>query len=235
MSDLIDNARHIHGKVTTADTKLLENLGEEKWAPNDAWRVLRIQSEFVEGFEALANVGPAISLFGSARTKEGPLLEAAETIGRELAGRGYALITGGGPGLMEAANRGAFAAGGRSIGCGIELPHEQELNPYINLGVNFHYFFVRKVMFVKYSQGYIVMPGGFGTMDEFFEAVTLSQTGKIKHFPVVLFGSQYWAGLLDWLRGTMLGEGNISQEDVDSLYVTDDPVEAVALVTGSDQ
>ncbi|MDR1790924.1 MAG: TIGR00730 family Rossman fold protein [Propionibacteriaceae bacterium] len=222
---------HVHGKVTTADQRLLENLGEEHWVHYDAWRALRIQSEFVEGFGALAQLGPAAAVFGSARTPVGdPFYQAAEEIGKLLVESGKAVITGGGPGIMEAANKGAFEAGGHSVGLGIELPHEQELNRYITLGVNFRYFFVRKMMFVKYSQGFIVLPGGFGTMDEFFEAITLVQTHKIDAFPVVLYGTDYWTGLLDWLRGQQASRGYIDPGDVDTLLLTDDPKQAVQLL-----
>ena len=175
----------------------------------DPWRVLRITAEFVEGFDALAEVGPAVSVFGSARVEEGsPLYETARALGGHLADAGFAVITGGGPGLMAAANRGCHEAGGFSIGCNIELPHEQWLNPWVDLGVEFRYFFARKTMFVKYADGFVIMPGGFGTLDEFFEALTLIQTGKIRHFPVFLVGTAYWAGLLDWLRTTALARGD---------------------------
>ncbi|MDR1833066.1 MAG: TIGR00730 family Rossman fold protein [Propionibacteriaceae bacterium] len=225
--------RHIHGKVTTADLRLLENLGEEHWVHYDAWRALRIQAEFVEGFGALAQLGPAVAVFGSARIAEDdPFAKAAEQMARLLVRAGRAVITGGGPGVMQAANRGAWEEDGVSVGLGIELPHEQVLNPYITLGVNFRYFFVRKVMFVKYSQGFIVLPGGFGTMDEFFEAVTLAQTGKIEHFPVVLFGSEYWNGLIGWMREQMLARQYIDEIDLTAMIITDDPEEAVKAATG---
>ena len=220
--------------VRTTDARLLDHRGDAEWLHADPWRVLRIQSEFVEGFEALAEVGPAISVFGSARTRpDEPLYECAQRIGELLVDRGYAVITGGGPGMMEAANRGAWEAGGTSIGLGIELPHEQGLNQWVNLGVNFRYFFARKTMFVKYSRGFIVMPGGFGTMDELFESATLVQTGKIRSFPVVLVGTDYWSGLVDWIRSSMVDAGMISPGDVDLLRVVDDPEEAVRLATGA--
>ena len=187
---------------TTTDQRLLDGHGASDWVHTDPWRVLRIQSEFVEGFGTLAELGPAVSVFGSARTPEDhPDYETAIRIGAELAKADFTVITGGGPGMMEAANKGAADAGGVSVGLGIELPFEQGLNPYVNLGINFRYFFARKTMFVKYAQGFIVMPGGFGTLDELFEALTLVQTRKVTSFPVVLFGAAYWRGLLDWLAG----------------------------------
>lgn len=197
----------------------------------DPWRVLRIQSEIVHGFDSLASVGPAVSVFGSARTDENdPFYTQAVEVGRLLVGREFAVITGGGPGIMEAANRGAHEAGGRSIGCNIELPHEQGTNAYVDLSVNFRYFFVRKTMFMKYSEGFIIFPGGFGTMDELFEALTLIQTGKVRNFPVVLFGTDYWRGLVAWLRETMLADHKISPGDVDLMFLTDDPAEAVEVI-----
>ena len=199
----------------------------------DPWRVLRIQGEFVHGFDGLANIGPAVSVFGSARTDEAdPYYVHAVAVGRLLAERGFAVITGGGPGIMEAANRGAREADGKSIGCNIELPHEQGTNAYVDLSINFRYFFVRKTMFMKYSEGFIIFPGGFGTMDELFEALTLIQTGKVRNFPVVLFGTAYWRGLIAWLRDTMLADGKINPTDVDLLVQTDDPAEAVEVITG---
>ena len=218
----------------TADASLLQTEHSADWKHTDPWRVLRIQSEFVEGFEALAKVGPAISVFGSARTRpDEPWYRCAQRIGELLVQRGYAVITGGGPGVMEAANRGAWEAGGISVGMGIELPHEQSMNQWINRGVNFRYFFARKTMFVKYSQGFIVMPGGFGTMDELFESATLVQTGKIRSFPLVLVGTEYWSGLVEWIRSSMVDAGMISPGDVDLLHVVDDPEEAVRLATGA--
>ena len=199
----------------------------------DTWRVFRIMSEFVEGFERLGNVGPSVSVFGSARTPEGaPYYELGVAVGRELAERGYAVITGGGPGIMQAANEGARKAGGVSVGLNIALPHEQHVNPYVDAphDLTFEFFFVRKTMFVKYAQGYVVLPGGFGTMDELFESLTLIQTRKTARFPVVLMGSDYWAGLLDWIRGTLLDGGYISPEDPDLFTLTDDPVEAVDVI-----
>jgi uncharacterized protein (TIGR00730 family) len=212
-----------------ADQALLEQRDSADWAHRDPWRVLRIQSEFVEGFDALSDLPPAVSIFGSARTKpDHPMYVAAEEIGRRLVDRGFAVITGGGPGIMEAGNRGAHAADGTSVGLGIELPHEQGMNEYITLGVNFRYFFARKMMFIKYSQGFITMPGGFGTLDELFEALTLIQTGKVTHFPVVLFGRDYWSPLVDWVRHTMAEGGYIALGDLDLLTITDDIDEAVA-------
>jgi uncharacterized protein (TIGR00730 family) len=189
---------------------------------------MRIQSEFVEGFGALAELGPAVSVFGSARTKpDHEDYRAGETVGRLLVEAGYAVITGGGPGVMEAANKGAAEAGGTSVGLGIELPFEQGVNEFVNLGINFRYFFARKTMFLKYAQGFIVMPGGFGTFDELFEAVTLVQTHKVTQFPLVLVGKDYWGGLLEWIRSTALTHGTISEADLDIMYLTDDPAEAV--------
>ena len=198
---------------------------------SDPWRALRILSEFVEGFDAMAKVGPAITVFGSARTRpEDPVYELARTIARRLAEAGYAIITGGGPGTMEAANRGCREGGGLSVGCNIELPHEQGMNAYVDLGVEFRYFFARKTMFVKYADGFVILPGGFGTLDELFEALTLIQVGKVRHFPVVLVGRAYWAGLLDWIRDTLVTRGAVDATDLDLLRVTDDPDEVVGLV-----
>lgn len=212
--------------------RLLSEQDTPHWLHEDPWRVLRIQSEFVEGFGALAELGPAISVFGSARSLPGaPDYEAGVDVGRRLVEAGYAVITGGGPGIMEAANKGAHDAGGISVGLGIELPFEQGLNEYVNLGMNFRYFFARKTCFVKYSQGFVVLPGGFGTFDELFEALTLVQTRTITRFPVVLVGHAYWDGLVDWLRDVVLADGKISPGDPDLILVTDDLDEAVAYVT----
>jgi len=200
----------------------------------DPWRALRILSEFVEGFDALSILGPAISIFGSARTpREDRFYRAAEQTGRAIAERGYAVITGGGPGVMEAANKGCKEAGGMSVGCNIELPDEQGLNDYVDLGVEFRYFFARKTMFVKYARGFIIFPGGFGTLDELFESLTLAQTGKIDHFPIVLFGHDYWDGLLQWIRGEGLPRAYLQPQDLDLVRVTDDPEEAAELATRS--
>ncbi|GAA4700190.1 TIGR00730 family Rossman fold protein [Nocardioides nanhaiensis] len=218
---------------TTTDQRLLDSRGPSDWVHTDPWRVLRIQAEFVEGFGALAELGPAIGVFGSARTPvDHPSYAQGVEVGRKLVEAGYAVITGGGPGAMEAANKGACEAGGVSVGLGIELPFESGLNEWCDVGINFRYFFARKTMFVKYSQGFVVLPGGLGTLDEMFEALTLAQTQKVTAFPVVLLGTDYWAGLLDWLRETVLADGKINPEDLDRLMVTDDVDEAVAAVTG---
>ncbi len=216
---------------TTADQRLLDSRGPSDWVHTDPWRVMRIQAEFVEGFGALADLGPAISVFGSARTPvEHAEYALGERIGRLLAEADFAVITGGGPGGMEAANKGASEAGGTSIGLGIELPFEAGLNQWVDKGINFRYFFARKTMFVKYSQGFCVLPGGVGTLDELFEAMTLVQTRKVTEFPIVLIGVDYWSGLLDWLRSTVLPGGKIKQSDLDMLMLTDDPEEAVQVM-----
>jgi uncharacterized protein (TIGR00730 family) len=216
---------------TTTDQRLLAGPGGAEWVHGDPWRVMRIQSEFVEGFGALAEVGPAVSVFGSARTKpDHPDYALAEAVGRGLVEAGYAVITGGGPGIMEAANKGASQAGGLSVGLGIELPFEQGMNQWVDLGVNFRYFFARKTMFVKYAEGFVVLPGGFGTFDELFEALTLVQTHKVTEFPVVLVGTEYWSGLLDWLRTSVAGRGMIGEADLRLVTLVDDPGEAVAHV-----
>src|SRR3954469_20980574 len=213
--------------ATTTDQRLLDTSGSTEWLHGDPWRVLRIQSEFVEGFSALAEVGPAVSVFGSARVlRHHPDYALAERIGRGLVEAGYAVITGGGPGIMEAANKGASQAGGLSVGLGIELPFEQGMNAWVDLGVNFRYFFARKTMFVKYAQGFIVLPGGFGTFDELFEALTLVQTHKVTEFPIVLVGRDYWQGLLDWLAGPVRERGMIGDVELGLLTVVDDPDEA---------
>lgn len=220
---------------TTSDQNLLARGGGAEWVHADPWRVMRIQSEFVEGFGALAEVGPAVSVFGSARTKpHEPEYQLGMEIGRGLVEAGYAVITGGGPGIMEAANRGAMEAGGLSVGLGIELPFEQGMNQWVDLGVNFRYFFARKTMFVKYAQGFVVLPGGFGTFDELFESLTLVQTHKVTEFPIVLVGTSYWKGLLDWLRGPVVDQGTISEKDLDLIQLVDDPEEAVLLVCERD-
>ncbi len=215
----------------TTDQRLLDSRGPSDWVHADPWRVLRIQAEFVEGFGALAELGPAISVFGSARTRpEDPSYAVAEEAGRKLAEAGFAVITGGGPGVMEAANKGASEAGGVSVGLGIELPFESGLNPWVDVGINFRYFFARKTMFVKYAQGFVVLPGGLGTFDELFEALTLVQTQKVTSFPVALLGVDYWQGMLDWLRDTVLADGKISASDLDMMILTDDVDEAVRLM-----
>lgn len=218
-------------QATTTDQRLLQGRGSVDWVHSDPWRVLRIQAEFVEGFGTMAEVGPAVSVFGSARTpRDNPLYALATEVGAKLADAGFATITGGGPGLMEAANKGACQNKGVSVGLGIELPFEERLNKYVTLGINFRYFFVRKVMFLKYSQGFIVLPGGFGTFDELFEALTLVQTKKVTSFPIVLLGTAYWQGLLQWLEHSVEGEGYIGNGDRGLLYLTDDVDEAVALM-----
>jgi uncharacterized protein (TIGR00730 family) len=225
------------GRRRTSDEQLLESTTLAEPSPRapelgafthtEAWRVLRIQGEFVYGINALAEVGAAVSVFGSARFGEShPMYDAARRLGGLLVHAGFAVITGGGPGVMEAANRGAFQAGGLSIGCNIELPFEQVGNPYTNLAINFRYFFVRKMMFVKFSNGFVIFPGGFGTLDELFEALTLVQTRKISRFPIILYGRSYWRGLLDWITQTQLAAGTISPEDLDLLVLTDSVEEA---------
>ncbi|MEU3453181.1 TIGR00730 family Rossman fold protein [Micromonospora sp. NPDC006766] len=214
--------------TSTADQRLLDSRGRGDWKTKDAWRALRILSEFVEGFDTLADLPPAVSVFGSARSRpESPECRMAEDLGAALARAGYAVITGGGPGVMEAANRGASEAGGVSVGLGIELPFEQGINDWVDLAIDFRYFFARKTMFVKYAQAFVVLPGGFGTMDELFEALTLVQTGKVTRFPVVLMGLDYWRGLIDWLRDSMAAEGKIGPTDLDLICLTDDVEEAV--------
>ncbi|WP_227996534.1 TIGR00730 family Rossman fold protein [Nocardia australiensis] len=218
----------------TADQNLLDRHGPSDWVHTDPWRVLRIQAEFVEGFGALAEVPRAVTVFGSARTPPGhPEYEAGHALGGALARAGFAVITGGGPGAMEAANRGASEAGGYSIGLGIELPFEQSLNEWVDLGINFRYFFARKTMFVKYSQAFVCLPGGFGTLDELFEALTLVQTRKITRFPIILFGTKYWAGLVDWLRDSLAGSGKIASGDLGLLRVTDSVDEVCDIVLGA--
>jgi hypothetical protein len=217
--------------ATTTDQRLLDKRGPADWVHTDPWRVMRIQAEFVEGFGLLAELGIAVSIFGSARALRGSTeYQVAERIAEGLTHEGYAIITGGGPGIMEAANKGAAEAGGVSVGLGIELPLEIGLNQYVDIGLEFRYFFVRKTVFVKYSQAFVVLPGGFGTMDELFEALTLVQTGKITKFPIVLVGSSYWSGLLSWLKTTMLAAGNISPADLELLHVADDADEVVRII-----
>lgn len=197
----------------------------------ESWRVFRIMGEFVEGFEELADLGQCVTIFGSARTKpEDPYYQACVETARLLGEAGLSIITGGGPGMMEAANKGAQEAGVRSVGLNIELPFEQDVNRFADLKIHFRYFFVRKTMFVKYAQAFVIFPGGFGTLDELFESLTLIQTGKVSHFPVVLFGSEYWTGLLEWLKTTMLAKGNIAPKDLDLFVVTDSPKEAADFV-----
>ena len=223
----------LRGPMIPTDTttgNLLAPEDSTDWLHMDPWRVLRIQAEFVDGFGALAELGPAVTVFGSARTpRTDPMYRAARHVGRKLAEAGVAVITGGGPGIMEAANSGAAKAGGKSVGLGIELPHEQGINKWVNLGMTFRYFFVRKTMFVKYSSGAIIFPGGFGTLDEAFELLTLVQTHKVARVPVVLFGTEYWKGLMGWLEGTVMEAGNISALDPDLVVMTDDEDEAVRI------
>jgi uncharacterized protein (TIGR00730 family) len=217
--------------ATTTDQRLLDRRGAADWVHTDPWRVMRIQAEFVEGFGLLAELGPAVSIFGSARTARGTLeYQTAEAIASGLVKAGYAVITGGGPGIMEAANKGASEAGGVSVGLGIELPLEMGLNDYVEVGLEFRYFFVRKTVFVKYSQAFVVLPGGFGTMDELFEALTLVATGKITKFPVVLVGREYWSGLLAWLKDTMLSRGNIGPAEFSLITLADHPEEVVTVI-----
>ncbi|MGI6756060.1 MAG: TIGR00730 family Rossman fold protein [Atopobiaceae bacterium] len=214
--------------TTSTTSHLLSHEEDTDWLHMDPWRVLRIQAEFVDGFGALAEIGPAVACFGSARTpRSDPMYHAACRVARKIAQQGVAVITGGGPGIMEAANFGASQVGGTSVGLGIELPHEQGLNSYVNLGINFRYFFVRKTMFVKYSSGAIVFPGGFGTLDEVFELLTLVQTHKVATTPVVFFGKEYWSGLLAWIQDTVAQKGYVSPFDPDLIEVTDDEDEAV--------
>lgn len=217
---------------TTTDQRLLDGRGTADWVHTDPWRVMRIQAEFVEGFGLLAELGPAVSVFGSARTKpDSADYELAVEIGERLVEAGFAVITGGGPGIMEAGNKGAYNGGGLSVGLGIELPFEQRMNEYVDIDIEFQYFFVRKTMFVKYAQAFVVLPGGFGTLDELFEAVTLVQTKKVTRFPIVLVGTRFWGGLMDWIRDTLLPTGKISSADPDLLHLTDDPAEVVRIIT----
>jgi len=232
MADENKPDEHLPG--TTQDEQLLESPGPDEFTHTDTWRVFRIMGEFVEGFDELATLTRGVSIFGSARTHNNdPYYKAAEETAALLARVGFAVITGGGPGIMEAANKGAFEAKGQSIGCNIELPFEQGSNPYLTRGLKFKYFFVRKMMFVKYSLGFIIFPGGFGTLDELFEALTLIQTKKIRNFPVVLFGSSYWEGLLNWIRDTALKEGKVSEQDLKLLHLTDSPAEVVKIIVDS--
>jgi uncharacterized protein (TIGR00730 family) len=217
--------------ATTTDQRLLDRRGPADWVHTDPWRVLRIQAEFVEGFGLLAELGPAVSIFGSARTQRGTHeYLTAEAIASGLVKAGYAVITGGGPGVMEAANKGAVEGGGVSVGLGIELPTEMGLNDYVEVGLEFRYFFVRKTCFIKYSQAFVVLPGGFGTMDELFEALTLVATGKVTKFPIVLVGRSYWSGLLGWLQDTMLGAANIGHAEFGLISVIDEPHEVVEVI-----
>jgi uncharacterized protein (TIGR00730 family) len=245
IASLIPNvplSRTARARQKTEDEKLLERPKQARPVPRvpaqaefthgDPWRVLRILGEYVHGFDALAEIGAAVAVFGSARTSESdPMYQAAREVGRQLSEAGFAIITGGGPGIMEAANRGARDAKGLSVGCNIELPREQGINPYVDISIDFRYFFCRKTMFVKYSEGFVLFPGGFGTLDELFEALTLIQTRKILRFPVVLFGSSYWRGLVEWLRQELLARSNIDAEDLELFMVTDSPAEVCRSVT----
>jgi uncharacterized protein (TIGR00730 family) len=227
-------ARRGQIRHSTADERLLANRGAGDFTHADPWRVLRIQSEFVEGFDLLAELPMAVTVFGSARVpRDHPDYEVGRQLGAALARAGFAVITGGGPGAMEAANRGAQEAGGLSVGLGIELPFEQKLNDWVDLGVSFRYFFVRKTMFVKYAEAFVILPGGLGTLDELFEALTLVQTGKVIRFPVVLLGTEYWRGLVDWLRTTVAGTARMKAADLDLFSVTDDVDEAVRIIVES--
>jgi uncharacterized protein (TIGR00730 family) len=220
----------------TTDQRLLDHRGPSDWVHTDPWRVLRIQSEFVEGFGLLAELPAAVSVFGSARTApDHPEYAVAQQLGGALAQAGFAVITGGGPGSMEAANRGASEAGGISVGLGIELPFEQRLNDWVDIGINFRYFFARKTMFVKYAQAFVILPGGFGTLDEMFEALTLVQTKKVTRFPVILIGTAYWSGLVNWLRDTVAADGNIGARELGLLYVTDDVDDAVRRIVEAEK
>ena len=233
---VVDDAiRDVAATAITEHEKLLQfRPARDEFTHSDTWRVLRITGEFVEGFDTLASLDKAVTVFGSARVKPNDRhYRAATQIAAGLAKKGFAVITGGGPGIMEAANKGAKLAGGRSIGCNIELPFEQRPNPYLDTVITFRYFFVRKTMFIKYSVAFIIFPGGYGTLDELFEALILIQTGKIYHFPVVLFGSEYWAGLVDWLKDRVMREGKIAPTDLQLMLVTDDPDEVVRVVVAA--
>ena len=221
---------HAKRKGTT-DQRLLDSHGPAEWLHEDPWRVMRIQSEFVNGFGALADLGPAFSIFGSARTpSDHPEYLQAQELANKLSNLGYNVITGGGPGIMEAANKGCLAGPGISVGLGIELPFEQSMNEFVELGIDFRYFFARKTMFIKYAQGFVVFPGGYGTFDELFEALTLVQTKKVTSFPIVLIGTKYWGAMVDWLKATVAADNKISPEDVDMLHITDDVDEAIKIL-----
>ncbi|WP_080795604.1 TIGR00730 family Rossman fold protein [Corynebacterium pacaense] len=216
---------------STFDQRLLEMRADHDWKHADPWRVLRIQAEFVSGFDALQELPKAVTVFGSARIPEGhPYYDTGVEVGEKLAEADYAVVTGGGPGLMEAPNRGASQAGGLSVGLGIELPHEQHLNDYVDLGLNFRYFFARKTMFLKYSQAFVCLPGGFGTLDELFEVLCMVQTGKVTNFPIVLIGTEFWSGLVEWIRARLVDEGLINANDIDRVLLTDDVTEAVRFI-----
>ncbi|HVF06194.1 MAG TPA: TIGR00730 family Rossman fold protein [Frankiaceae bacterium] len=228
--------RREHATEVTTDQRLLDSKGAADWVNTDPWRVLRIQAEFVEGFGTLAKLGPAVSVFGSARTPpDHPEYQQGVELGEALARAGFTVITGGGPGLMEAVNKGCLAGGGTSVGLGIELPFEQRLNDYVDIGIQFRYFFARKTMFVKYAQAFVIAPGGFGTLDELFEALTLVQTNKVTRFPVVLLGTKFWSGMLDWIRATMLRDEKIDGDDLDLMICTDSVEEAVDVIVRARQ
>jgi uncharacterized protein (TIGR00730 family) len=217
----------------TEDERLLESVRDLRAIGKDSWRIFRIMGEFVEGFDELNEVGRAVSIFGSARvTEDAPAYKACVETARLLGEQGYAIITGGGPGIMEAANKGARLAGARSVGCNIELPFEQESNDFLDVSIDFRYFFVRKTMFVKYAEAFVIFPGGFGTLDELFEALTLIQTNKIRDFPVVLFGGDYWKGLVDWLQATVAAQCKIAAEDLDLFHIAEEPAEVVEYING---
>ena len=224
--------------MTNDEKRIRAKFKQKTWSEiksNDSWAIFKIMSEFVDGFEKMSRIGPCVSIFGSARTKtDDPNYKLTEEIAYALTQKGFGVITGGGPGIMEAGNKGAHLGGGTSVGLNIELPFEQHFNPYIDTDKNieFDYFFVRKVMFMKYSQGYVVMPGGFGTLDEMFEAITLIQTKKIGRFPIVLVGSKFWTGLLDWIKSTLLEENNISEKDLDLFRIVDTPEEVIDAIEG---
>ena len=231
----VSQSRRPHGKPTE-DRKLLRRgpYADTSFLDNDAWRALRIMGEFVEGFDSLAELGEAVTIFGSARIAQNHHnAQAAEDLAGKLARQGITVITGGGPGIMEAANRGAAKAGGVSVGLGIELPHEQDVNKWCNLVLNFRYFFARKTMFVKYAQAFVILPGGFGTLDELFEALTLIQTGKVQDFPVILFGSEYWGGMIDWMQNTLLADRKIAEADLNLLVLCDSPTQVRDLIVRS--
>lgn len=228
--------RSVRARRRTEDEHLLAAPPQEQvvFTETDPWRVLRIMGEFVEGFDALAGLPRAVTIFGSARSRPpDPMLDAAAEVARQLGREGFAIVTGGGPGIMEAANRGAREVGAISVGLNIELPFEQMLNPYLDVAVDFRYFFVRKTMLVKYAQAFVIFPGGFGTLDEFLESLTLIQTGKVRNFPVLLYGSDYWRGLLDWLQGRVLAEGKIAPADLDLFHLCDTPEQVVKWIRDS--
>ena len=222
--------------MTEDERRIKKKFKKKDWneiKSNDSWIIFKVMAEFVEGFDKMAKIGPCVSIFGSARTKvDNPYFKMAEDIAAKLAEKGYGVITGGGPGIMEAANKGAHRGGGASVGLNIELPFEQHDNPYIDSdkSLDFDYFFVRKVMFVKYSQGFVVMPGGFGTMDELFESITLIQTNKIGKFPIVLVGKEYWSGLFEWIQSTLINAGNISPNDLDLISMVDEASEVLEVI-----